>query len=310
MPAKKRRAESPRRPRTGRGRLRLRLDQRRRHPPRPLSREEEGLWNRGPSPMKGKARERRPNPKERSASAKGRRLQRQRLRRARRRRRPKTPSPRQTLTTSLHSRKKSCGRGRPAVRSGRADNIALWSESERPAGWVDPRFSRLSRDPLALRASPCGCGAAVEGSSAGDLAESGPPAAATPTIGADCGGCSATTAADGDAPSSGRRDRSTAHAVDGGRGAEGGRGDGEGAARSASAAGAATGAAAAGLGSLARGDDCACGAASFALGAREGTMARLLRGCTRRGARGGTRGEWPGGRAAEGRLRRRPGTAL
>ena len=199
---------------------------------------------------------------------------------------------------------------RSPVGEGGTDNIALWSESERPAGWVDPRFSRLSRDPLALRASPCGCGAAVEGSSAGDLAESEPTAATTPMIGADCGGCSATTAAHGDAPSSGRRDRSTAHAVDGGRGAEGGRGDGEGAARSASAAGAAAGAAAAGLGSLARGDDCACGAASFALGAREGIMAHLLRGCTRRGARGGTRGKWPGGRAAEGRLRRRLGTAL
>lgn len=125
MPAKKRRAESPRRPQTGQGRLRLRLDQRRRYPPRPLSREEEGLWNRGPSPMKEKVRERRPNPKGRIALAKGRWLQGQRLRRARRRRRPKTPSPRQTLATSLHSRKKSCGHGRHAVRSGRAGSTTL-----------------------------------------------------------------------------------------------------------------------------------------------------------------------------------------
>jgi len=170
-------------------------------------------------------------------------------------------------------------------------NIALWSESERPAGWVDPCFSRLSRDPLALRACPCGCGAPVEGSSAGDLAESGPPVAAGPTIGADCDGCSATTAAERDAPSSGLLEGTTAHAADGWRRGEGGKGDGEEAARWASAGGAATAAAAAGLGSLLRGNECACGAAFFALGAREGTMAHLLRGRTRRGARGVTREE-------------------
>ena len=125
MPAKKRRAETPWRPRKARGRLRPRLGQRRRHPPRPLSHREEGLWNRGPSPTKGKARGTRPTPKERTASTKGRRLQRQRLQRARRRRRPKTPSLGQTVAASWHSKKKSCGPGRPAVWSGRAGRSTL-----------------------------------------------------------------------------------------------------------------------------------------------------------------------------------------
>ena len=190
---------------------------------------------------------------------------------------------------------------RHPVGEGAESNIALWSDVGRPLGGVDPCFSRLSRDPLRPRPSPCGCDEPVEGS-AGDLAESARLGAATPRIGADGDGCSATAAANRDEPSAGALDNVSAHAASGWRGAEGGRGDEEGAAKWASAEGAPAAAAAAGLGALHRGAVCACGGASFASGAREGIMARLLMRHTRRGASGTARtGRWE--RRAAGRRR-------